>query len=397
LTDCAVRIGATVLVIATVSGNASADPRAPVSLSRVSLSIEGCPPATGAGIRRVARAELGAMLASVGLEAADDADRVSIRCRDEVAEIVASSPRRATRLDRLVDVAAFAPAVRARVMALSAIELLAALSPEVRRQLETRPPPELPPAYIPAQPRAWPAPPPANEPATPRALPPSQPSSARPAPPPPPPPPPPPRPAAQAERVVVPPHTGAAERVSAGSPGPVPRTPPAWRLMGLVARRKFSGGGVGLDTWGGAFSAERRLRRPLAVVTELALDFDRRPVAAGDVVATNGSFGAALLATTSGSRLAGQLGAGLRVGLVNLQGVTIDSSDSSFQGRSALLPWAGPLLTARLLGSAGRLSLVLGVEAGWTVLRASGTQIDQVVVSISGPWVGLSAGLALNL
>lgn len=321
------RLGAA--AAALLLGIAPRTPAAPAG--SVTVTVESCPDGFPAAVRRVLRVELGDLIAEGSKDQARD--RLLVRCRQEVAEVVARSPDGG--LARNLELRHFPPESRARAVALAGIELLAAQSPDVRRRLRAR-----------------------------------QSGGPKPGP-------------GEAETGGTRP--GAAAGARAGN----------WRVLLLGVGRRFVSGQKGLAPWGGGVLVERSLRGPLLVAFDADWGLGRRMVSAGEVMGSLGSGAASLLAAAEAGPLRFEAGGGARFGLAYLAGNP--AAASSLVGRSVLRPWAGPLLGGRLLWLGRRLCAGVGLEVGHALVGAEGRRDAEVLVAVEGTWFSLHAGLGLNL
>jgi hypothetical protein len=102
---------------------------------RVVLAITGCPAGAEPAIRRMVGLEIGDLLADAG-EAAE-ADHLAVFCTDAWARLEVNGPGRPRQVDRILGLHDFPADAVPRVLALAGVEMLAALSPAVRRRVET--------------------------------------------------------------------------------------------------------------------------------------------------------------------------------------------------------------------------------------------------------------------
>jgi cysteine-rich repeat protein len=102
---------------------------------RVVLAITGCPADAEPAIRRMVGLEIGDLLADAG-EAAE-ADHLAVFCTDAWARLEVSGSGRPRQVDRILGLHDFPADAVPRVLALAGVEMLAALSPTVRRRVET--------------------------------------------------------------------------------------------------------------------------------------------------------------------------------------------------------------------------------------------------------------------
>jgi hypothetical protein len=146
---------AAILAIVAAWGGRSAVAGEGSSERRVVLTITGCPAGAEPAIRRMVGLEIGDLLAQAG----EEADRLTLVCTGDRALVEASGPGRPWQFDRDLRLSEFPADAVPRVLALAGVEMLAALSPAVRRRVGAgagaREPEEPPVARDPAVPPAW--------------------------------------------------------------------------------------------------------------------------------------------------------------------------------------------------------------------------------------------------
>ena len=101
---------------------------------RVVLAIAGCPAGAESAIRRMVGLEIGDLLAEAG--AAAETDHLAVVCTLDWARLEASGPGRPRQVERSLRLNEFPADAVPRVLALAGVEMLAALSPAVRRRVE---------------------------------------------------------------------------------------------------------------------------------------------------------------------------------------------------------------------------------------------------------------------
>jgi hypothetical protein len=303
---------------------------------RVVLDASACSEVSVAALRRIVAIEIGDLLVGAGESASDETDRVTIACGGAEARVEADGPNRPQRLRRTLRLDEFPGDAAPRALALAAIEILAALSPDVRQRIEGR--------------------------------------EAAPAPPPPPPP-----PAASVKERVPPP---AAPRAST-------------TVLAAAVRRAFLTD-HGVSVWG----ARLGLRRDLGLRLELAVDAElasgSAPASTGSITSTLGSAGLAIGLRGGSSRLAGGVAAGGRVGFARLQGEP--ASGSGGTGERATRAWGGPLLAARAATGGRHVGVEVAAELGYDLGMAHGSDAGAagVAVAVGGPWLLVSAAIAVQ-
>jgi hypothetical protein len=146
-------------VLAVVAGWVSRTTRAAEDPDerRVVLTIADCPAGAEAAIRRIVGLEIGDLLAVAG--ETGETDRLAVICTEELARLQAGGPGRPQQVDRTLWLNDFPADAVPRALALAGIEVLAALSPAVRRRVEAgtakQETPVRAPVVQPATPPAW--------------------------------------------------------------------------------------------------------------------------------------------------------------------------------------------------------------------------------------------------
>ncbi len=139
---------------------AAADVGERMAPRRVVLEVGGCPEVSSPALRRIVAIEIGDLLVSPNETVSGDTDHVAIACAGAVAHVRAEGPGRPRQLERALPLDDFPGDAAPRALALAAIEMLAALSPDVRERIEARQRPRAPaPAPTPTTTTAAPAPP----------------------------------------------------------------------------------------------------------------------------------------------------------------------------------------------------------------------------------------------
>ena len=127
-------VAATLVVVAAWGGRSTWAAQDPPE-RRVVLAITGCPASTEPAIRRMVGLEIGDLLAEAGETA--ETDHLAVFCSDAWARLEANGPGRPRQVDRILGLHDFPADAVPRVLALAGVEMLAALSPAVRRRVET--------------------------------------------------------------------------------------------------------------------------------------------------------------------------------------------------------------------------------------------------------------------
>jgi hypothetical protein len=127
--------------VAAAAADAFAQREAP---RRVVLDVGDCPQVSAPAVRRIVAIEIGDLLVDPGEPASGDTDRLAIACQGAVARVQAEGPGRPRQLARTLPLDDFPGDAAPRALALAAIEMLAALSPDVRERIESRQKPRAP-------------------------------------------------------------------------------------------------------------------------------------------------------------------------------------------------------------------------------------------------------------
>lgn len=116
---------------------------------RVAVEIKACVDGTEVAVRRIVGIEIGDLLYAAGQPVEANSDRLTIRCAGNMAWVEAAGGAHAKAVDRTLRLDDFPGDAAPRALALAGIEVLAALSPAVRKRLADRQPP--PPANTPSR------------------------------------------------------------------------------------------------------------------------------------------------------------------------------------------------------------------------------------------------------
>ena len=119
----------------------------------VVLTVAGCPTDADSAIRHIVELEIGDLLAKA--DENPESDRLAVVCTDQWARLQASGPDRPLPVDRTLRLGDFPTDAVPRALALAGIEMLAALSPAVRRRVEAGAAKEEAPAPQPLPAATW--------------------------------------------------------------------------------------------------------------------------------------------------------------------------------------------------------------------------------------------------
>jgi hypothetical protein len=128
------KLGVATLAVVAAWGGGSAWAAEDPTERRVVLATTGCPAGVDSAIRRIVGLEIGDLLAENG-EAAET-DYLAVVCAHDWARLEANGPGRPRQIDRTLGLNDFPADAVPRALALAGVEMLAALSPAVRRRVE---------------------------------------------------------------------------------------------------------------------------------------------------------------------------------------------------------------------------------------------------------------------
>jgi hypothetical protein len=298
----------------------------------VSLETAACPEISEAAIRRIVGIEIGDLLAAPGESVSPSGNRLAMSCDGAgLARLEARGAAGAEPLQRELKLADFPGDAAPRALALAGIEMLAALDPAVRERIQIRQAPLAPPPRSPSPP----------EPSPPRAD---------------------------------------------GSRAPV-------GIAVVATRRDFldTGSQVGIGAWGGRIEVDRGIGDWFALGGDVEVAGTRTTVTLGEASALLVSAGAFGGLRAAGTRVAGSLSLGARVGLVSLDGKPAGGSGAT--GGSALRPWWGPAVAARGWIRVGTIGFMASLEAGLVARGAQGLADASTILAIDGGWLSAGAGV----
>jgi hypothetical protein len=322
------------VVACAATGGAARPARAQQEHPPIVLVLDPCAGVDAREVRRLVPIEMGAPLVP-GAADPRETTRVSLGCvagDPRTARLEVHNPTTGKTLERVLALGDVPRVDQARLVAIAAVELVAASWSELGH--------------------------PSNE------------AAVAPAPPPPP-------PLAVPTLVAAPPPRAEAP--------PTPR----WRALAVGSVRGF--GGLPRPVAGGGLAAERELGARFAVGLDVLVEGGAQPVALGSVdslLLSGGAWGLALLHT---GPVTWEPGVGLRVGWARLAGVA-GATDVRAGALSA--PWLGPAVSLRAV-AALRAGFVasLGAEGGDAAGGATGHVDGGADVSVEGPWWGATVGL----
>jgi len=322
------------LLLLTFAGRARAEP--------IELVLAACVRGEAGAIRRIVEVELGP-LAAEG-QVAPRVPHVEVAC--DAGEVIVTVVDRERGVLRFrVDTSGVAAAARARLIALTIAEAVAA------SRIELAPGPVVSSTW------SW----------TPRST-----------------------PHAAAPLPVV---AGAAPAELDDMDGDIDTGMDAATLQGLGVARSL---GAQATTFGGGVAVIWPIGAHAAAGSDLVAEGGFVPVDAGDVGVFLASAAPRLVARARGRAVVVEAGLGMRLGLARLSGRS--SAPMTIEGRVLHAAWGGPIAIADARFPLGRASMGVGLEAGYTTLTVVGRIPMAPPVELRGAWLGvhLSAGFDLR-
>jgi hypothetical protein len=174
-------------------------------------------------------------------------------------------------------------------------------------------------------------------------------------------------------------------------PAPLGR-PSSFILLGATMHRV---GRPGAWLFGGALGGHLRWSRLFGASSDVRVDVGAVDASRATVHATSASLWLGLLVTSNAGPWHWAVGPGARVGWAWLRG---DPSAAGLRGERLDGPWAGPVLSARLLGPArgSRWTGALSGEAGIFTLPLTGRLgTEQELFALRGAWMGITLGVGV--
>lgn len=167
-----------------------------------------------------------------------------------------------------------------------------------------------------------------------------------------------------------------------------------WAVSLVAGQRAFSHR-AGVALVGGGLTATWRASPHARLAIDVLAETDTVLVASGAIHVQ--SLSAAPRAVLHvGGRLHAELGAGLRVGVVRMQGET--TADTGLVGARLVRAWLGPIATAALgLDVAPRVAFGAGLEIGVAASGATGRELGREAAVLDGRWLALGLSATLTL
>jgi hypothetical protein len=102
------------------------------------------------------------------------------------------------------------------------------------------------------------------------------------------------------------------------------------------------------------------------------------------------------IAVRTAGRLHGELGAGVRVGIVRMRGQALPGTQ--FAGATQVRPWLGPAVDLAVgFEITRRMLLRAGAELGVVATGATARDLGEPVATISGVWASLGVAAVIEL
>jgi hypothetical protein len=173
---------------------------------------------------------------------------------------------------------------------------------------------------------------------------------------------------------------------------PAPPTRPRWRALALGSLRHVEG--LPNVVAGAGLAVRRALPRGLGLGADVMIEGAGEPTALGDIDAILGSLGLVASWRVARGRFAWESGLGGRVGVARLVGHGRAASATPITARAVSEPWWGPLVEGRATLVFGRgFALSLGGELGTVTSAVEGRVEGQPGVAVSGVWWGATLGV----
>jgi hypothetical protein len=173
---------------------------------------------------------------------------------------------------------------------------------------------------------------------------------------------------------------------------PAPPARPRWRALALGSLRHVEG--LPRFVSGAGIAVRRALPRGLGLGADVTVEGGGEPTALGEIDAVLGSLGLVASWRALRGRFAWESGLGGRVGVARLVGHGSAASATPITARALSEPWWGPLVEGRVTLVFGRgFALSLGGELGTVTSAVAGHVDGQPDVAVSGLWWGATLGV----
>jgi hypothetical protein len=173
-----------------------------------------------------------------------------------------------------------------------------------------------------------------------------------------------------------------------------PRGAPDWSVALVADQRTFSARG-GVDLLGVGLMPTRRLSPHLGLAADLIAE-STTVLATSGAVAVLSVSAAPRIAYRTGGRLHGELGLGVRLGVVRMRGEALPGGP--FAGASLVRLWLGPVADFAIgFELTPGLSLRAGFELGAVVAGATARDLGEPVAALGGTWTSFALAAAIAL
>jgi len=198
--------------------------------------------------------------------------------------------------------------------------------------------------------------------------------------------------ASQIELIALPERTAPAVG-SSGAPASA-RAASDWALALVGTQRSFfTDGGVGM--MGAGLSPTRRLSARLRLAADVLLEGTTVVTSSGAIIVRSLSSAPHLVAR-AGGRVHGEIGLGVRAGIVRMHGEALPQS--RLVGRGLVRGWLGPIVSIALGADLTRaVAVTASVELGITASGATGRDGDETVAALGGAWASFCLATAIAL
>jgi hypothetical protein len=173
-----------------------------------------------------------------------------------------------------------------------------------------------------------------------------------------------------------------------------PAAPARSRFRGLALGSLRHVAGLPRLLPGAGVAVRRALPRGLGIGADVTVEGAVEPTALGDVDALLGSLGLVASWRVERGRFAWESGLGARAGFARLVGHPPGAPGMPVTAGSLSEPWGGPLVAGRATTILGRgFELSLGGELGYVTSAVAGHVHGQPDVAVRGPWWSATLGV----
>ncbi len=175
---------------------------------------------------------------------------------------------------------------------------------------------------------------------------------------------------------------------------PAITAPPTWSLALVALRRSFTGS-AGVEVLGVGLMPARRVSPRVRLAADLVVE-GTTVLASSGAVAVRSVSSAPRIAYRLGGRLHGELGLGLRVGVVHIQAESLPGSQLA--GERLVRVWLGPAATLALGAELTHgLALTAALELGVVATGATARDLGEPVAALRGAWTSFGVAAAISL